>query len=211
MAEIRHVAASNLKRQECRFKNEEMKQICSREMKPEAVVQGFRLSKWQQTQSILLCGWYCWVRWLLYWLFWHVTRHQEMLLFWSWSLSTTQSGCQMMMMPVSLSQSISPCYTGNIKKIGCFGLIQVIKPVEAKFVISGYKCRQTGLVIKGNLMLRYHKHTYFEMGVKLAGENSTQAIVIFRDVIPMQQQWPSSQWKLKFDNHRPQRESVFWS
>lgn len=33
-----------LTQQECRFKNEEMKQFCSGELKPEAVVRGFCLS-----------------------------------------------------------------------------------------------------------------------------------------------------------------------
>lgn len=61
-----------------------------------------------------------------------------------------------------------------LKKSRCFSLIQFIKPVETKFVIWGYKSRLTGLEIKGNLMSHYHKHTYFEMGVRLADESSTQ-------------------------------------
>lgn len=96
---------------------------------------------------------------------------------------------------VSLSQEHQEMYSvshpvtlGIFKKIGCFSLIQFIKPVETKFVIWGYKSRLTGLEIKGNLMSHYHKHTYFEMGVRLAGESSTQAIGIFRDVIPRQRQ-----------------------
>lgn len=91
---------------------------------------------------------------------------------------------------VSLSQEHQEIYSvfHPFSKIGCFSLTQFIKPIETKFVIWGYKSRLTCLEIKGNLMSHYHKHTYFEMGVRLAGESSTQAIGIFRVVIPRQRQ-----------------------
>lgn len=98
-----------------------------------------------QTESILLCGCCCWVSWLLYWLFWHVTCHQETPLFHSWSLSTTRSGCQMRK---PLSQQCREVYSlfppvkpGILKslKIGCFILKQVMKPVEAKFATGTIK------------------------------------------------------------------------
>lgn len=165
--------------QECHFKNVGMKQFCSHKKKPEAVVSGFspQLEARGDKKSR-----YCFVAGIAESVdsfidsfgMSHVTRRHLCSTLGpipsAGKAATRESPCLSVSGDRTCILYFTPLKWKYLKvwRWGDLFLCSLWSPMEQNLWFAGYKGKLTGLKPKGDLMLRYHKQTFFEGGVKVS-------------------------------------------